>query len=315
MVRERGGKPLDFSEIATYSARGRDNLLHPLRMARVPDVRAPLDQFFSTLPEQGWNTRFFQGAQWVFEAAGRQRSIFWVLGAEALNKGMAPLLTHLLDARMVQHFMLDGEAASIDFETAFFGHLNRSEGEDLQQGLRGMARETGDWMNRIVTEGARRGFGVGHALGRGIFDRRAPFDSVSLLANALDYRTPLTVHGTLGAEAIHAHPEAEGAMMGKGSMKDFQILAGQMTGLSEGGVVVCLGRNNGLERIFLNALNGARNQKQDVARFRLIFLGDIEERSRQEWEKCHWVEAESLALGGPLELMMPLFCATLQRGF
>ena len=59
-------------------------------------------------------------------------------------------------------------------------------------------------------------------------------------------------------ERGHGH-SADGAMLGKGSFKDFQLFAGQVPGLDQGGVVVNLGSAVLLPEVFLKSLTVARN--------------------------------------------------------
>src|SRR2546421_8925163 len=52
------------------------------------------------------------------------------------------------------------------------------------------------------------------------------------------FRSPVTVHATLGADIIHQHPAADGAALGATSHRDFKRLAGSLPALHDGGVVL-----------------------------------------------------------------------------
>ena len=51
---------------------------------------------------------------------------------------------------------------------------------------------------------------------------------------------PATVHVAIGTDIIHMHPDADGAAIGEGSLRDFRLLAGVVGGL-DGGVYLNLG--------------------------------------------------------------------------
>ncbi|NQU44626.1 hypothetical protein HQ520_15150 [bacterium] len=313
MMNGRIGKPLDFTEVRTYSGRERGGALDLTRIARPPDVRRPLDEFYASLPRTGYARDLIEAAEHIVVGAANGRKIVWLIGPSVIEKGLGPLLVALMERNVVQHVAMDGTSAVLDFEQAFFGHT--SDEADLRDGLFEMNRESAEWMNSIINDGARRGFGIGYSLGRGILDRRAPHDAYSILANAAGFRVPLTVHSAIGQEPIHQHHTADGSLIGKGSYKDFQFFAGQIPDIHHGGVVVDLLASDFLPEVFLRGLNVARNLGNPVQNFVTVRLAH---QARVVGER------DSLALAtrdggktycfpGPPELLFPLLFGAIQR--
>ncbi len=76
----------------------------------------------------------------------------------------------------------------------------------------------------------------------------------------------MTVHVAVGADIIHMHPEADGASIGEGSLRDFRLFTSVVADL-EGGVYINLGSAVLLPEVFLKALTTARNLGNRVEAF------------------------------------------------
>lgn len=308
------GRPLDFSNLAFFSAREAGGILDTTRIASVPDPRRPLDHFFSTLPRSGDSGQLLEVADHIVLGAASGRRGIWLIDATALTIGLSPLIIELMQRGIIQHIMLDGSAAVADFQFAFFGHIQETPERSLEKGMADMARETGEWMNLIISDGARRGFGIGHSLGRGILDRRARFEEYSILAAAGGLRVPLTVHTTIGADASHQHPSVDSAMLGKAAYKDFQLLAGKMADLHQGGVAVSLAQNETLGEVFLRALNVSRNLGNEIRNFATLQVAPRLALERETpFARAVEPSGKQFRLNGPPSLMVPLLCAAVLR--
>ena len=68
----------------------------------------------------------------------------------------------------------------------------------------------------------------------------------------------MTVHVAIGTDIAHMHPEADGAKIGEGSLRDFRLFASVVSDL-EGGVYINLGSAVIMPEVFLKALTVARN--------------------------------------------------------
>src|SRR5262249_61301235 len=125
-------------------------------------------------------------------------------------------------------------------------------GAGLDGGRLGMARETGEFRNRATHEGVAAGLGLGRAIGDAIEAARLPHRCTSILAAAARAGVPVTVHVAVGTDIIHMHPDADGAAIGEGSMRDFRQLAAVVGRLERGGYMN-LGSAGGLAGSVLKA--------------------------------------------------------------
>lgn len=309
------GKPLDFSEVRTHSIRERASKFDPSQMARVPDIHQPLENFFDCFPQVLKSRDLLEIAEHIVVAAANGRNVIFMMGAHLIKCGLSPLVIRLIEQRIIHCVAMNGAGSIHDFELACFGHTSEDVADGLKDGSFGMAKETGEWMNDLINDGVRRGFGIGYSLGRGILDRRARFGEYSILAAAVASRIPVTVHVAMGTDIIHQHPSADGAMLGKGSFKDFQLFAGQVPGLDSGGVVVNFGSAVLLPEVFLKALTIARNLGNPVRHFVAANFDMLQhyrprvnvlERPTKEGGKAY-------SITGHHEIMLPLLFAAIQR--
>jgi hypothetical protein len=154
---------------------------------------------------------------------------------------------------------LNGACAIHDFEIAFQGKTSEDVGENLKDGKFGMSRETADFINDAVNEGALEGLGFGYALAAKIASAKLPYKNLSLLYNAYKYKVPVCVHVAIGTDIIHQHVSFNGARTGEGTLRDFYQLTESIRNLNNGGVVLNCGSAVILPEVFLKALNLARN--------------------------------------------------------
>ena len=70
---------------------------------------------------------------------------------------------------------------------------------------------------------------------------------------------PLTAHVALGTDIIHMHPDASGAAIGEGSLRDFRYFTSNVAKLDHGVYLNC-GSAVVLPEVFLKAVALARNR-------------------------------------------------------
>jgi hypothetical protein len=136
----------------------------------------------------------------------------------------------------------------------------------LEGGTFGMARETGEWINRVIRDGHRRGLGLGQAVGEALWEEGLPHREASLLAAAYRHGVVATVHVALGTDIVHMHPGADGEAIGGASLRDFRRFCAVVAEL-EGGVYLNVGSAVILPEVFLKALTLVRNLGRDVRHF------------------------------------------------
>jgi hypothetical protein len=108
------------------------------------------------------------------------------------------------------------------------------------------------------------------------------------------------------------HPEADGAMIGEGSLRDFRLLASVVSDL-KGGVYINLGSAVILPEVFLKALTVARNLGNKIDEFTTVNMDFIQHYRPREnvLRRPTMIKGRSYALTGHHEIMFPLLAAML----
>ncbi len=235
--------------------------------ARVPDPRAGAAGLVDSLPDilAGRDFRTFLGL--VRRARSAGKPIILGLGAHVIKVGLSPVIIGLMRDGWVSALAMNGAGIIHDFEIAFSGQTSEDVAVQLEAGTFGMARETGEYLNRAIRSGARRGCGLGEAVGGMIARSKFPHKSLSLLGTAHTLGRPATVHVGIGTDTIHFHPGASGAALGRTSLRDFFRLCDVVEGLEGGGVYLNVGSAVILPEVFLKALAYVRNQGRTLQDF------------------------------------------------
>ena len=106
--------------------------------------------------------------------------------------------------------------------------------QSLDAGQFGLADETGRLLNQAITQGVAQGLGIGQSIARHLSDTRPPFAGASIAAACHRLEIPLTVHIAVGTDIIHMHPDASGAALGEGSLRDFRYFVSNVSRLERG---------------------------------------------------------------------------------
>lgn len=301
-------KPVDLKRVTTYPIRSRVSKLDQSLLARLPSPDKPLAEFFRTWPKLLKAKEFLRIAERMAHAHRTDRAVVWMMGAHPIKCGLSPLIVDLIKRKVITCVAMNGAAAIHDFELAFFGHTSEDVERGLEDGSFGMAQETGEGMNNIINEGVRRGYGIGEALGQSILRRGAKFQELSILCQSFKDNVPVTVHIALGTDIIHQHPNVDGVALGKGGILDFRILAGQLPGLNDGGVVINCGSAVIMPEVFLKALTIARNLGNTVKDFTAVNLDMIEHYRPMAnvLTRPTSLGGEAYSILGHHEIMLPL---------
>ena len=86
-----------------------------------------------------------------------------------------------------------------------------------------------------------------------VVDNKSPDDTRSVVASAARLGVPVTVHIAIGTDIIHMHPDASGAALGEGSLRDFRYFVSSVARL-RGGVYLNCGSAVVLPEVFLKAV-------------------------------------------------------------
>jgi hypothetical protein len=249
-------------------------------------------------------------AQAVARAHQEDRVVALGLGAHNIKVGLQPLYADLMERGLITSVALNGAAIVHDFELAFAGHTSEEVASQLPGGLFGMARETGEWINRVVRDGHRRGLGIGEAVGEAIWEEGLPHRDRSLLAAAHRTGVLATVHVALGTDIVHMHPDADGEAIGGASLRDFYRFSAMVREL-QGGVYLNVGSTVVLPEVFLKALTLVRNLGAEVSSFTTADL-DFVRHYRPATNVVGRPTGEGgrgYKLTGPHEILVPLLFA------
>jgi hypothetical protein len=304
-------RDVDLSRLRTVPIAQRTNKVDRSLFARPPASDRSFAAFWSALPDVLAARDLRAVVDAIVGAAGR-RAVVVMLGGHVIKTGLGPLLVDLVRRRVVTHVAMNGSAAIHDFELAAFGGTSEDVAAGLADGTFGMAEETGREINAALAAGARDGLGAGEALGRALRDRPALAEgAASLLVACADHAVPVTVHATLGADIVHQHPSADGAVLGATSFRDFRRLAGALPDLDGGGVVLNLGSAVVMPEVFLKALTIARNLNGGRPREFTACDCDMQRHYRPRVnvvERPTQGGGRGIQLTGHHEILIPLIC-------
>lgn len=196
-------------------------------------------------------------AQRIRIAREKGANVTMMLGGHVVRSGVAPAMEAMMKAGYITHFAMNGAAAIHDFEFALIGATTESVAKYISEGQFGLWKETGLY-NDAVNEGARLGLGFGESLGRYIEEHQFPYRQYSILAAGYREQVPVTVHVGIGCDIVHEHPNADGALIGEATYRDFLIYSKCIENL-ENGVFLDFGSAVIGPEVYLKALSMARN--------------------------------------------------------
>jgi hypothetical protein len=249
----------DLSGVQTYPLKDRRSKANAVDFARPYRAGAGIRGLIESLPNILAAADFKAVVNAMREARAAGRGMLWGLGAHVIKTGLAPVLVDLMERGFVSAVATNGAGVIHDFELALSGATSEEVDEALGPGRFGMAEETGRLLNAAINEGVRNGLGLGQAVGRRLRDMRPPHESLSVFAAASRLNIPITVHVGIGTDIIHMHPDASGAALGEGSLRDFRYFVSNVARLG-GGVYLNCGSAVVLPEVFLKAVALARNR-------------------------------------------------------
>ena len=245
-------------------------------------------------------------------AVKEKKTIILAMGAHTIKVGLGPVILDLMKRGIIAGIAMNGAGIIHDLEVAMVGATSEDVDNELPQGRFGMAKETGEFLNSAISEGANKGDGLGYSVGKNILKASFPYSKFSLLAGAARMNIPLTVHVAIGTDIIHFHPGVDGSAIGKTSHLDFRIFASLVSHL-EGGVYINLGSAVILPEVFLKALTLVRNLGFTVKKFTTVDMDFIRHyRPMTNVVKRPTLEGgEGFSFTGHNEIMFPMLAAAL----
>jgi hypothetical protein len=308
-------RPLSLDRVATYPLASRKSKVSRAALGRPHRRGDGLARFLGSLPRVLAAQTLRALRDEVLRARARRRPVVWGLGAHVIKVGLSPVLVDLMERVLVTAIALNGAGVVHDFELAVAGQTSEDVEAGLGSGAFGMARETGEEVNRAIVDGDRDGLGLGAAVGRYLATRRPRprHLDLSLLAAAWRLGIPATVHVAVGTDIVHMHPACDPAALGRATHLDFRVFAGEVARLGGGGVYLNVGSAVVLPEVFLKAVTLARNlghRLDDFATANLDFIQSYRPGTNVV-ERPVKGAGRGYRLTGHHELLVPLLAAAL----
>ena len=313
MADRKKTEPIDLSGVKTYPLADRASQVSLADFGRPPAKGQSLAAFLDGLPRILAAETLRKVAAEILRARGAGRPIAWGLGAHVLKVGLSPVIVDLMEKGLATAVALNGAGIVHDFELAVAGHTSEDVAAGLGAGEFGMARETGEEINRAIVEGDADGLGLGASLGRYLQRQAPPYAAMSILASAYRLGVPVTVHVAMGTDIVHMHPACDPAAVGRASHLDFRILAGVVAKLGGGGVYLNVGSAVLLPEVFLKAVTVARNLGHEIKDFATVNM-DFIQSYRPNTNVVHRPTqgvGRGYSLTGHHEIMVPRLAAAL----
>jgi hypothetical protein len=308
-------EPFDLSGVETYPLASRAS------KARAADFATPyrpgsgVAGLLASLPAMLAAADFRAVVAAMRATRERGGGIVWGIGAHVIKTGLSPILIDLMERGFVSAVALNGAGIIHDFEVALSGATSEDVDAALGPGRFGMAEETGRLLNAAINEGVRAGKGIGQAVGDRLRQMAPAHEALSLVAAAARLAVPVTVHVAIGTDIIHMHPDASGAALGEGSLRDFGYFVSNVSRL-RGGVYLNCGSAVVLPEVFLKAVALVRNRGIALDGLTTVNL-DFMRLYRPQTNVVSRPTAgigQGYSLIGHHELMIPLLAAGLIDG-
>jgi hypothetical protein len=303
-------REIDLTKIKTYSSKERQSKVSAELSAKPHIQGSSFAEFTRNLPGFLGASDLKAVAAAVVKAFKGRRPVILGMGAHPIKVGLSPLIIDLMRKGVISAFASNGASIIHDFEIAYMGRTSEDVGKELCTGTFGMGSETGQLINRAISAGVSKGKGIGRSIGEFISSSDFPNKGNSIFGEACKLDIPATVHVAMGSDIIHMHPEADGAAIGEGSLRDFRLLA-SVIGDLEGGVYINLGSAVILPEVFLKALNVARNVGNKVDNFTTVNMDFLQHYrpGQNVLRRPTMSGGQSFAITGHHELMFPLLAA------
>ena len=302
----------DLAGIKTYPLRSRQSKVSLAQFATPHRPGSGISGLMKSLPNLLAAKDFKDVVDAIVAAKRDGKAIIWGLGAHVLKTGLSPVLVDLMERGFISAIATNGAGIIHDFEIALSGGTSEDVDATLGPGTFGMAEETGTQLNRAINDGVAAGLGLGQSVGKFLDAAKPPFAQISVTAAAWRLQIPVTVHVAIGTDIIHMHPQASGAAIGEGSLRDFKYFVSSVARLDHGVYLNC-GSAVVLPEVFLKAVAIARNEGRSLDGLTTVNLDFL----RHYRPLTNVVNRPTAGIGrgysltGHHELLIPLLAAAL----
>lgn len=305
-------RPISLKKLKTYPISSRESKVD-IQLFAVPYKKGnSFNSFIDTLPSFLAASDFRAIPHAIVEARKSDRPVVLGMGAHPIKVGISPVIIDLMKRGVITAIATNGACIIHDFEISLTGKTSEDVAGEICTGRFGMARETGRELNMAINKGVRRGHGIGRSVGEYIANSKNRFKDRSIFSEGFRLGIPMTVHIAIGTDIIHMHPQADGAMIGEGSLRDFRLFTSVVADL-DGGVYINLGSAVVMPEVFLKALTVARNlgyRVEDITTVNMDFIQHYRPRENV-LRRPTMMKGRSYAITGHHEIMFPLLAAAI----
>ena len=245
---------------------------------------------------------------------GNGRSIAVMFGGHVIKTGLGPVVIDLMQRGIITSVSMNSAASIHDVETALFGRTSEDVAANLKDGTFGMSRETGEFINGTLANSMSADeVGYGEALGLELASVNASNAAISVIAQAVALKVPVTVHAAIGTDIIHQQPTMRGDVTGEMSFRDFRLFA-RICAELDGGAAINLGSAVIMPEVFLKAVTVARNLGLGGRHF-ISANFDMLQHYRPQMnvlERPTQPDSKFYSFTGHHEIMVPLWAAMLK---
>lgn len=251
-------EPIDLSCIKTYPLSARNSKVNARDFAVPWEPGKNFKSFLAGLPNILASKDLMEIISAIAKAYRNDRLVVLAMGAHVIKVGLNPIVIDLIRRGIIRAVAMNGAGIIHDLELAMTGRTSEDVAASLGDGSFGMARETGAFLSDAIRRAGETSSGLGKTIGTAILEEKLPFCDGSLLAAAVKFQIPITVHVAIGTDIIHMHPGFDAKSAGHASHIDFRTFAGVVSRL-EDGVYINLGSAVILPEVFLKAITLTRN--------------------------------------------------------
>ncbi len=240
--------------------------------------------------------------------------ILFSLNADIIEYGLSPLIIDLMQRGWISAISIDEEFLLRDFELSLSGKFIKYKNSFIHNKMiKGLAEETGLFLNIAFKEGEKKDRGAGEAVGEYLSSSKFDHNDFSILANSYRLNIPVTLHSVPGSSKLHYHPNFSGNIYGTLLDRDFILYASIISNLSDKGVIVAVDIDRVELDILINSLGFCYESGTELKKISIGIMGDIEDISVQlDIKKMSSMENIVIHhIKGSQDLLLPLISSLL----
>jgi hypothetical protein len=190
--RRRAIAPIDMQRVRTYPLKRRASVVAAAALGTVPRPGMKLGDFLDGLPRILGAADLRAVAAAIADRHTSGRTVALGMGAHPIKVGLSPLIVDLMERGILSAVAMNGACIIHDFELAYHGATSEDVAASLDAGKFGMARETGEFLNRAIAAHAAAASAPPSAGRSSRRSRRAPSSASSPPAPASAFPSPST---------------------------------------------------------------------------------------------------------------------------